>query len=224
MHQSTAILFFSRTAKVESLSKPFVTANKQQDVLIKELLIKKTLSVINKTGIPYFFFDEHLQTGNSFGERLSGAMQYIFSEGFENIIAIGNDCPLLKTKHIINAEKLLGTHPMVLGKDNHGGAYLIGISKSVFEQEKFCALRWQSKFLFGDLLDFSPHAILSELLFDINNKKDAVCIKKFLSFRSVLIRLLDFKSKMIIQFSKSNNHDSPFISHYFSLRAPPVSF
>ncbi|CAN0575163.1 unnamed protein product, partial [Ectocarpus sp. 12 AP-2014] len=62
-----------------------------------ETLTKETLRKVKRTKQPYFHISEKEQTGNSFGERFTNAIQTVFDKGYEHIITVGNDTPQLKT-------------------------------------------------------------------------------------------------------------------------------
>ena len=97
-NNQTAILIFANSAEFEAIQKPF-----QSSQLLFDALNLQTLKVVKKTGIPYFLSSEKNQTGNSFGERFTNAIQSVYDKGFENVITIGNDTPHLQSQHILKA-------------------------------------------------------------------------------------------------------------------------
>lgn len=134
---------------------------------------QRMLQTLSQTKLPYFHFDETKQIGNSFGERLVNAMQKVFANGFENVIVVGNDCPSLNVLKIEKAAFLLTKNQIVLGPDNHGGCYLIGIHKSAFNAEILLQLPWNNQSLLHSLVKtFSSSPIFLEPLFDVNNATD----------------------------------------------------
>jgi glycosyltransferase A (GT-A) superfamily protein (DUF2064 family) len=220
---ASAILLFSRTASSEAINKPFICGSAISSKKITDRIITDSLAKIKKTNLPFYIIDETKQSGENFGQRLSNAVEDVFSRGHDRVIIIGNDCPQLRSKHILYANELLENAPLVLGKDNHGGAYLIGVCKDSFQKNIFASLRWQTPFLFNDLKNFSLNAILPDLLFDINQPKDITSLLKLLSVNSLLYRLLHAVLSGSITQRKNLRFISAFVCQYSDLRAPPAS-
>ncbi|WP_161555191.1 TIGR04282 family arsenosugar biosynthesis glycosyltransferase [Dokdonia sinensis] len=109
-----------------------------------EELNRQTIETVEDTGLPYFHFSEKEQVGDSFGDRLTHALSQVYAQGFENVIAIGNDTPHLSAGHILSAVAQLETSALVLGPSTDGGFYLMGLRRSHFRPEQFKNLPWQS--------------------------------------------------------------------------------
>ena len=120
---------------------------------------QKVLGTIHKTNLPYFISDETTQTGTTFGEKLSTAVQAVFDQGFENIIIVGNDTPGLTAQLIHDTYFSLGQNDLVLGPDYNGGAYLIGLAKGVFNKKMFANLSWKTSKVFQQLQAFSEEKL-----------------------------------------------------------------
>ena len=61
---------------------------------------------------------------------------------------------------LLNAEKQLQNKEVILGADFHGGAYLIGVSKTSFNPQDFQSVNWQSHSVFSELkIIFSNQSI-----------------------------------------------------------------
>lgn len=143
MTQKTAILIFSRSASAESNAKSFLPDQKR-NYRIAKTLIDHVIQITQEVDRPYVLFDEHLQTGLTFGERFSNAFSYAFQQGYENIIAIGSDSPNLSSENLKEAIYHVEQGKIVLGPDFHNGIYLIGISKNYFFENRFESLPWQT--------------------------------------------------------------------------------
>ena len=139
MNNKTAILIFGNSAEKEAELKPFKSSKN-----LFEALNEHTLNTVKKTNLPYYLFSEKQQIGNSFGERFTNAIQFIYNQGFETVITIGNDTPHLNADHILNTVVKLQTHDLVLGPSTDGGFYLMGLKKSHFNAETFLKLPWQT--------------------------------------------------------------------------------
>lgn len=70
-------------------------------------------------------FEVHLQRGASFGARLENAVEQLTTLGYDEIVAVGRDCPSLNWTDIATAFDQLNDHGLVLGPDHRGGCYLI---------------------------------------------------------------------------------------------------
>ena len=73
----------------------------------------------------YFF----IQTGDSLGDRMYNAFQYISQQGIHKIILIGSDIPQITHEIINDAFAALDNYDCVLGPANDGGYYLIGLDR-----------------------------------------------------------------------------------------------
>ncbi|HEY2713552.1 MAG TPA: DUF2064 domain-containing protein [Chthoniobacterales bacterium] len=72
----------------------------------------------------------HSQHGATFAERLERATDEVAALGYEQIVIVGRDCPLLENADINRAFSGLTTRQLVLGPDHRGGCYLIGLRAS----------------------------------------------------------------------------------------------
>lgn len=188
--KDTAILIFANSAQTEAERKPFKSA----DILFKTLN-KEIETKVKKTGLPYFIISDNIQTGDSFGERFTNAIQTIFNKGFVNIITVGNDTPHLKTAHLNKTIAKLQTNDIVLGPSRDGGFYLMGLSKQVFNAEAFKKLPWQTSALTKTFLNLASKKNISfntlEKLYDIDDLQDIKnIINTYRSLSKALITLL----------------------------------
>lgn len=139
----TAILFFSRTQHDEFSAKSLGVNRKRFDSLYK-FFTNKTLSTAKDTGLPVIESYSNRQQGRTFSERLTNELQLVARQGFESVIIIGNDTPGLSSEDILLASNQLSEGRHVLGKDNRGGAYLIGLNLRDFDFSFFDHIRWNS--------------------------------------------------------------------------------
>jgi glycosyltransferase A (GT-A) superfamily protein (DUF2064 family) len=186
----TAILVFANSATEELSHKPIPNGE-----VLFQTLTQETLQKAKKTGLPCFHISEKEQTGNSFGERFTNAIQTVFEEGFENIITIGNDTPQLKTTHLLKTKAALEAGETVLGPSLDGGFYLMGIHKSNFDKEIFKRLPWQRFSLFNRISSLleQTDSLLYHLpvLSDIDTIKDVKRLAYFKnSISSTVLQIL----------------------------------
>jgi glycosyltransferase A (GT-A) superfamily protein (DUF2064 family) len=67
----------------------------------------------------------HRQRGADFAQRFENAIETLSALGYGEIVAIGRDCPTLRTDDIVQAFEHLREKQLVLGPDHRGGCYLI---------------------------------------------------------------------------------------------------
>lgn len=70
----------------------------------------------------------HRQRGRAFGERIENALHDLCASEYERVVVVGRDCPDLTAGEISTAfDHLEADSSVVLGPDQKGGCYLIGI-------------------------------------------------------------------------------------------------
>lgn len=214
---TTAILLFAQSEKVEGSLKPFASC-KKQNVLLWKKMNGKVLKTIQKTQLSYFISNETNQVGSTFGEKITRAIQYVFTQGFEKVIVVGNDCIALKAQHLFQAEHDLQRNDLVIGADYSGGAYLIGLTKSKFKAEPFKTIPWQTKKVFSALQNLYNIQSIGFLpsLADCNSASD---------FKKALYDLPYFSAikKILLSFlfvlKQQDKFESNFIvNHYYTTR------
>lgn len=176
--EHSAILIFGRTVSDETRTKNFVgSRNSKANRLVSKSLFLHTEKVASESGIPYYIIDSNHQKGRNFSEKIKAAFESIFEKGYENVITIGTDCPTLTSQSLIESANLFRNKNVVIGPDNRGGLFLIGLSRSAFSQFNFDACRWES---LATLSDFKSQFINAnvdiaaiEAQSDINNFDDA---------------------------------------------------
>jgi len=89
------------------------------------------------------------QSGESLGERMESAFQYMFKLGCAKAVLIGSDCPGLEVSTLEEAFRALDTAEVVFGPARDGGYYLLGLTRPV--PGLFRNIPWGT----GDVLDLS---------------------------------------------------------------------
>jgi rSAM/selenodomain-associated transferase 1 len=82
------------------------------------------------------------QPGGDLGDRLSMAFERAFAESFEQVLAVGTDCPQLTRAHFQDAWERLNETDAVVGPAVDGGYYLIGLRSPA--PELFSEIPWSS--------------------------------------------------------------------------------
>ncbi len=144
--KKTAVLIFANSSSKDQELKPIPGGSELFELLNKEILQK-----VKNSGLPFFIYSEKEQKGNNFGSRFTHAIQEIFEAGFSEVITVGNDCPNLKTAHLIKVASFLKQNKAVIGPSLDGGCYLLGLQKSQFDAESFSKLPWQTSRLGSSL-------------------------------------------------------------------------
>lgn len=187
-HSQTAILLFAQTAQVDA------TRKSQVDIAVMDVLNTRILKTVQSSGLDYYHFTEKEQRGDSFGSRIANSFQDIFNLGYESVICLGNDTPLLTVDLIKKASQSLKKGNAVKGKSFDGGLYLIGLNRYQFNNSSFENLPWQSKALATSFHSYiqgtDSTLIVLKSLQDINSSED---LHQFLSgkdARVVIVGLL----------------------------------
>ncbi|MEO5783638.1 MAG: DUF2064 domain-containing protein [Ginsengibacter sp.] len=223
---NTALLLFSRRSEEESIAKNFLPfGSTAKNKVLTQKIIDRSIVLAKNSGLPFFIWDDKLQHGDCFGERLAHAVAAVFEKGFEKLIVIGNDCLQLTALHIQHAESQLEIYDHVLAPTKKGGAYLIGLTQKSFNKETFTTIRWQSSFAYNDLEKlFSFSVFHLPVLDDVNDfddlRKQIFYLSKIDSLSIYLISIIASITKYFTRIAYLN---SPFSLRFlFRLKAPPI--
>ncbi|HKK74227.1 MAG TPA: DUF2064 domain-containing protein [Saprospiraceae bacterium] len=152
--ENTALLLFTRSAPAEARIKALLPKHREARQLAAAMN-QGACQLAQATRLSLFIVDETTQAGSDFSSRFRSAFTQVFSQGFDRVIAIGNDCPELTIDLIRRAQLQLQSVDMVLGPSHDGGVYLMGLSQCGFNKLDFDALPWQTGQLFARLLEVS---------------------------------------------------------------------
>ena len=105
---NTAIVVFIRSISEEVRVKSFSNSNSRNQTkkVVKELN-RHIIKLSKKTHLPVIVGNENIQSGFSFGERLKSVCQHAFSQGFENLILVGNDCLQVDSNSLLHVNQEL---------------------------------------------------------------------------------------------------------------------
>lgn len=170
MSQTTAILLFSQSSSVEESQK--WSEHTKPSVGIASQLTARAEDLCRKSGLDYFRSDETTQVGENFSQKLAHAISGIFARGYRHLIVVGNDCPGLRASDLRKCKKKLQQGHQVLGPDQRGGVYLLGLQAHAFDPTVFAGLPWQQSNLYASLLALYPDGQSLRSLRDINNLED----------------------------------------------------
>ena len=221
----TAILLFSQGARSSAIQKPILVDSQSNEQLF-ELLINQARKLAQQSGIPLVEVPE--QHGDSFGSRLKSAYQEVFDQGYNSVIALGDDCIGLQKTDLLQAQNLLSQGQAAIGPSNDGGTWLLGLTRTQFEQLDWEELPWCSDGLFDALL----HALQSagemperflERKSDLDEASDWITAfqEADKSFRKELVKLFE-QSSLSASPAKAQSWSSADRWSEQLLRAPPV--
>jgi len=223
--QNTAILLFARNPYAEARNKNFLKGKSfKRNLKLGQRLFKATHRKCVNAGLPLFHLDENLQYGDSFSERLKNAFQSVYDLGYDNVIAVGGDCPSLSVSNLVLAAEKMKVGNAVLGQTQKGGVYLIGVSKKDFSKIDFKEILWNSKNVFTQVL--TAISIHSEIFLLQKKSEYNTCS----DLKDLSAHLNDKLSNWIIGHSSERDFDSETqISLWFyeclnscSKRGPPL--
>ncbi|SEL70748.1 hypothetical protein SAMN04487910_3124 [Aquimarina amphilecti] len=191
--KNIAILVFALSQEEEIKRKPFLKNSSLQSDLTS-----RTITLVEKTGLDYFIYNEQLQLGTNFGERFANAIHEIYQKGYDAVISIGNDTPNLSKVHLSKAVETIQEEQSVIGPSFDGGFYLIGLHKETFNRKEFAEFSWNTsnvrKELYTYLGSYNKSFCQLDFLHDLDHFSDIINIYKTLPFllkklRSVLQRI-----------------------------------
>ena len=171
---------------------------KEKAALLYHFLVKTVLARTKSRGysriifyspeIPKKRFKEWLggdfifypQKGSNLGKRLLGAFKFIFKHDAKRIVCIGTDSPLINSRIIDQAFRILRNKQCVLGPADDGGYYLIGLSS--LNEGIFKGISWGAKKVFRQTLEKIKsrkieYGILDKS-FDIDTYEDIAILRK----------------------------------------------
>lgn len=229
MSTSTAILIFTQEASKEATRK-MLTPSKNQAVnrlvfdKLNHFVERTTTAAASKVDNLHVFHSNQLikPNNNSFGKQLSAAIQVVFERGFEKVICIGNDCPALDENRILAAVEKLQIADAVVGPDNRGGVYLLGISSQGFKAEVFENLAWQSEKMLESYIEQAANQsiLMLEALSDIHTFHELQTYTTSKYFIAFLLQIIERITSKIQGFYWVFVENRSICS--LSLRAPPV--
>lgn len=225
LKKETAILLFaldpSNEIKRKSLTR---RKNKGLNRRIFSQLNASTFGMAKSTQLPVIQSQEIPHSGNTFGERISTCVSYLFELGYEKLILIGNDCPSLSKNLILEANAQLEHFAHVVGPDQRGGTYLIGLHAEGFSLESFKNLQWESNSFFTSYIQFTNDAAFRlSLLSDLHSFRDVLTYEpSVLLVRLLKEWILDFYSSLIIR--RAEIYLNPVLHSTKQLRAPPCVY
>lgn len=179
-------------------------------------------------GLPVYTSAQNNQNGNGFGEKISNTIQEVFNRGFEKIIIVGNDCPLLNLATLRKAVYQLQNNDVVIGPDKRGGIYLLGISKSFFCKKEIEHLPWQTSGLAFALQSYLKSLqvlpFVLKTLSDINETSDLFLLQIPGVKSNIVLRFIfDLLQQTSFASSVLKNAIKEMVLVNIGLRAPPFA-
>lgn len=143
----TALAIFTRSAREDARRKrvlPHLSQTANETLLAH--LQQQTLVAAEHTGLPVVVIDAAKQRGRSFAERLRHAFEDTFAAGFDRVLLIGADGAECRPELLQEAMLALPNEGQtaILGPDQRGGDWLIGLDREMFEQLDLTAIPWHS--------------------------------------------------------------------------------
>lgn len=191
-------------------------------------MIDEKKQQLQSLGLPVYRSEPHNQTGNSFGEKISNTIENVFNKGFEKILIVGNDCPLLDTATLRKAIHQLKHSDVVIGPDVRGGIYLLGISKISFCKKDIEQLPWQTSGLAFALQSYFKSIqvapVVLKTLSDINQPSDLFLIQRRGSKSIIVLHFIfDLLQQTSAVFSRIKDTIKQMALASTGLRAPPLA-
>ncbi len=220
------MLVFSNSAPFEAKRKALLGKGRFTDNRkVHQAFITSTKAELDKTALPIFWFDESLQKGANFSERITHAVQSLFVRGVERLVVVGTDTPLLSAQLVLKAVGQTGIGKTVIGPSKDGGVYLMALHTADFKANKFTKLPWQRKSLCKKLVALTAKSGLCTIL--LKPLRDVDIVQDLFQFiRISKSKLSRFLAQLI--HLRFYNPEKPTIALAYLLnrllpsRAPPV--
>jgi hypothetical protein len=148
----------------------------------------------------------HRQSGRGFAERFENAIETMAKLGYDEVVAVGRDCPGLRARDIEQAFDELASKKLVLGPDHRGGCYLIAFRAA--DRALLRDVRWKRNTDCAQLL----HRAGAAHVFLLPVKQDLDCwsdLRIFARSGDPLARLASF---FLGLFSISRRQITPIVS------------
>lgn len=157
----------------------------------------------------------HQQRGHGFAERFENAIETLAALGYEEIVAIGRDCPALAADDIAQAFERLGDQRLVLGPDHRGGCYLIAFRAA--DRALLRGIRWKRN---TDCMELVTRAgasavALLPIKHDIDSWAD---VRLFARLGSPLSSLAAFLVRVVGAVSSAVVHFVDLAAHFVRVR------
>lgn len=216
--KDTAVILFARSAGYEAYSKRMFSRAPLNSAFWDGIQTH-VLKTVRDSNLDYFHFDQDNQIGDTFGERLTNAMAYVFGKHYKKVIIIGNDCLEISVLDLQFAANELEKTPLVIGPDLRGGSYLLGVDQSIFNPEQFKHLPWKTDGLFSALTSIIDEATVLKSKSDLNLKHE---LQEFIKTSYPIKRLVSIISTVAFTISHSTREYSYLLSPT-SHRGPPYA-
>ncbi|MEQ9426731.1 MAG: DUF2064 domain-containing protein [Cyclobacteriaceae bacterium] len=214
-------MIFARSASNEARHKCFHSSfGKNENEKVAAYLNNRVIESCSNSGIPFYIVNQYSQNGATFGQRLANAYQQVFDRGYQNIIAVGNDCPQLSVKDLESAKHSLESGENTLGPTLDGGVYLIGINRTAFDFDQFQSIEWKTSKVLNQLIDQLGVSDLLETKTDIDQP-----LTRHLAFDSCLSVIWQLIVELIGDFTILNSNGlrlNPIAIQSLSHRGPPL--
>lgn len=203
---STAILLFSREPHEEARYKNFsLRHHRKTNIAISKKLLNRTFTEIRKSKLDFFAISGQQQRGATFGERLANALDAVFEKGYSKVMVVGSDAPQLTSRLLLKAAAGLQDHNMVLGPDERGGIYLLGITKNSYSKDQLIDISWKTGSVCRELLRMATsNACTVEMLHKLRDINDADDLQRFIQSNKSPHALIHVLKGIIASFTGSS--------------------
>lgn len=114
------------------------------------------------------------QKGSDLGEIIINVMAALKDRGYKKVIVIGSDYPSLPREYIVDANRYLEDHDIVIGPTEDGGFYLLGCKK--IYPDVFQGIEWGSERVFSrlqkNIVDKNLACFILPCWYDIDRVED----------------------------------------------------
>jgi len=220
---STAILIFSyRPEKEASIKKVLSNHSARTNVAFFKALQNRVEEITEPVGLPRIICDDTVQRGIGFQERLFNAIEDGFAQGYEKLIVLGNDAPGMQTSDLTWAVDELEKGNSAVRLSQLGGASLIALSKSDFENFNWFDIKWNSKETGADLIDALDNcSFQDDLVHEINTWTDLILFELQNNYSRISVFISELLSQVKVSILQLFFIPRTEIPQLLQFRGPP---
>ena len=187
-----------------------IEANSDIDIFVAYNGDFSKLKPIFREEVRYF-----TQEGQSLGERMQNAFEFVFEQGYKRVVLIGTDVPHVAGQGLTRATRVLDSADFVIGPTVDGGYWLIGMNQlvdGVFSMEKYghdnVLQQTLGELPFGVIAEFLPETFDIDYPDDLRRYFDGIIEDSFtrryiVENRKISVIIPTYnESKIILNFLK----------------------
>jgi rSAM/selenodomain-associated transferase 1 len=184
LHHIAIALFARRPVPGQVKTRLASDLGKEAACELYQVMVADIIANIAASALPLYLFHDGLdavglpeewmaatddvirQKGDTLGERMTAAFEYLFSIGSERVILIGSDIPGIDAELLKSASEAIEGNDVVISPAFDGGYCLVALRKDSFNASMFGNIPWSTSRVLGATLDICTRDCLTYMLLD----------------------------------------------------------